>query len=102
MTKTYNYLQQFSDYFKTKLIVLDPVEDFIPENLKNMSELYIKLRQIRSTILLVVGDRQRYGEFHEVEVSMSIMEDVLRVQSDYLGHRDIGVNMGAGIWNPVA
>jgi RecA-family ATPase len=100
MTKTYTYLQQFSDYFKTKLIVLDPVEDFFPDNLKNISELYIKLRQIRSTILLVVGDRQRYGEFHEVEVSMSILENVLRVQSDYLGHRDIGVSMGAGIWHP--
>ena len=27
-TRTYTYLYQFSDYFKTKLIVLDPVEDF--------------------------------------------------------------------------
>jgi hypothetical protein len=33
---------------------------------------------------------------------MSIMEDVLRVQSDYIGHRDIGVSMGAGIWLPTA
>jgi hypothetical protein len=99
MTRTCNYLHQFSDYFKTKLIVLDPVEDFFPENLKNISELYIKLRQIQSTILLVVGDKQRYGEFHEVEVSISILKNVLRVQSDYLGHSDIEVSMGAGIWS---
>jgi hypothetical protein len=99
MTKTYAYLQQFCEYYKTKLIVLDPVEDFFPENLKNISELYLKLRQIKSTILLVVGDRSRYGAFHDVEVSMSLLDNGLHVQSDYLGRRDIKVNMGASIWD---
>jgi RecA-family ATPase len=99
MTKTYAYLQQFSEYYKTKLIVIDPVEDFFPENLKNIAELYLKLRHIKATILLVVGDRRRFGAFHEVEVSMSLLDDGLRVQSDYLGRRDIKVNMGAGIWS---
>jgi RecA-family ATPase len=98
MTKTYAYLLQMSEYFKNRLIVLDPVEDFFPENLKNMSELYLKLRQIKSTVLLVVGERSRYDAFHEVEVSMSLMDTRLRIHSDYLGQRDIGVEMGAGIW----
>ncbi len=98
MTKTYNYLQQFSEYYKTKLIVLDPVEDFFPEQLKNIAELYLKLRQIKATVLLVVGDRNRYGAFHEVEVSMSLRESGLRIQSDYLGHAELPVEMGAGIW----
>lgn len=98
MTKTYAYLQQFSDYFKCKLIVLDPVEDFFPENLKNISELYLKLRQIPAAVLLVVGDRNRYDAFKKVEVSIALQENGMRIQSDYLGHRDIGVTMGAGIW----
>ena len=99
MTKTYTYLHQFSEYFKCKLIVLDPVEDFFPENLKNISELYLKLRQIKSTVLLV-ADHSRNEAFHKVEVGMSIVENGLRVHSDYLGCRDIGMVMGAGIWNP--
>ena len=98
MTKTYAYLHQFCTYFKCKLIVLDPVEDFFPENLKNISELYLKLRQLPAAVLLVVGDHSRYDAFNKVEVSMSLLEDGLRIQSDYLGHRDIGVTMGAGIW----
>lgn len=99
MTKTYTYLHQFSEYFKCKLIVLDPVEDFFPDNLKNISELYLKLRQITSTVLLV-ADHSRNEAFHKVEVGMSIVDDALRIHSDYLGCRDIGMVMGAGIWIP--
>ncbi len=99
MTKTYAYLHQFSEYFKCKLIVLDPIEDFFPENLKNISEIYLKLRQIKSTVLLV-ADRSRNEAFHKVEVGMSIAENGLRIHSDYLGCRDIGMAMGAGIWLP--
>jgi hypothetical protein len=99
MTKTYTYLHQFSEYFKCKLIVLDPIEDFFPENLKNISELYLKLRQIKSTVLLV-ADHSRNEAFHKVEVGMKIVENGLRVHSDYLGCRDIGMAMGAGIWFP--
>jgi RecA-family ATPase len=101
MTKTYTYLQQFSEYFKCKLIVLDPIEDFFPDNLKNISELYLKLRQIKSTVLLV-ADHSRNEAFHKVEVGMSIIEKGLRVHSDYLGCRDIVMNMGAGIWFPTS
>lgn len=101
MTKTYTYLHQFSEYFKCKLIVLDPVEDFFPDNLKNISELYVKLRQISSTVLLV-ADHSRNEAFHKVEVGMSIVEDGLRIHSDYLGCRDIGMGMGAGIWFPTS
>ena len=99
MTKTYAYLYQFSEYFKCKLIVLDPIEDFFPTNLGNISELYLKLRQIPSTVLLV-ADHSRNEAFHKVEVGMSIVEHGLRVHSDYLGCRDIGMAMGAGIWFP--
>jgi RecA-family ATPase len=101
MTKTYTYLQQFSEYFKCKLIVLDPIEDFFPDNLKNISELYLKLRQIHSTILLV-ADHSRNEAFHKVEVGMSVTENCLRIHSDYLGCRDIGMTMGAGIWFPTS
>lgn len=99
MTKTYTYLYQFSEYYKCKLIVIDPVEDFFPDNLKNISELYLKLRQIPSTVLLV-ADRSRNEAFHKVEVGMSIVENGLRIHSDYLGRRDIGMAMGTGIWYP--
>ena len=99
MTKTYTYLHQFSEYYKCKLIILDPVEDFFPENLKNISELYLKLRQINSTVLLVT-DHNRNEAFHKVEVGMSIVDNGLRIHSDYLGCRDIGMAMGAGIWFP--
>ena len=101
MTRTYTYLHQFSEYFKCKLIVIDPVEDFFPENLKNISELYIKLRQIPSTVLLV-SDRPRNEAFHKVEVGMSIVENGLRIHSDYLGCRDIGMAINEGIWFPTA
>jgi hypothetical protein len=101
MTKTYTYLHQFSEYYKCKLIVLDPIEDFFPDTLKNISELYIKLRQIQSTVLLV-ADHSRNEAFHKVEVGMSIVENGLRIHSDYLGCRDIGMAMGAGIWFPTA
>ncbi len=99
MTKTYAYLHKFVEYFKCKLVVLDPVEDFFPENLKNISELYLKLRQIKSTVLLV-ADHSRNEAFHKVEVGLAISENGLRVHSDYLGCRDIGMTMGAGIWFP--
>lgn len=101
MTKTYAYLHQFSEYYKCKLIVLDPVEDFFPDNLKNISELYLKLRQINSTVLLV-ADRSRNEAFHKVEVGISIQENGLRIHSDYLGCLDTGMSMGAGIWLPTS
>lgn len=97
MTRTYTYLHQFCEYYKCKLIVIDPAEDFFPENLKNISELYLKLRQIPATVLLV-SDRARNEAFHKVEVGMSIVEKGLRIHSDYLGCRDIGMTMGEGIW----
>lgn len=98
MTKTYSYLHQFSDYYKTKLIVLDPVEDYFPEGLRNIAELYMKLRHLKATVLLVVGDKERYGAFHEVEVGMFLYENALEMRSVYTGHRKIGLEMGAGIW----
>ena len=98
MTKTYSFLHQFSDYFKTKLIVLDPVEDFFPANLKDITDLYLKLRQLNATVLLIVGDKERYGAFHEVEVGMFLHENGLRLQSVYTGHREMALEMGAGIW----
>lgn len=99
MTRTYSYLSQFSDYYKTKLIVLDPVEDFFPANIRNITELYMKLRHLKATVILVVGDRKWYDSFHEVEVGMCLHERGLRVQSVYTGHREIELEMGAGIWN---
>lgn len=99
MTRTYAYLQQFSDYFKAKLSVLDPVEDFYPLTLRNMAELYLKLRQLKATVLLVVGEKEQYGASHEVEVAIFLDEQGLRLQSAYTGHREIPLEMGAGIWD---
>lgn len=98
MTKTYTYLRQFSEYYKTKLIVLDPVEDFFPANIKNIAELYLKLRQLNATVLLIVGDKKWYDLFHEVEVGMFLHENGVRLQSVYTGHREIALEIGAGIW----
>jgi hypothetical protein len=98
MTKTYSQLYQFCRFYKTKLIVLDPVEDFFPTNLKNIAELYLKLRRLESTVLLVIGDRERNDAFHEVEVGMFLHENCLQLQSVYTGHKDYAVEMGAGIW----
>jgi RecA-family ATPase len=102
MTKTYTYLYQFSHYYKTKLIVLDPVEDFFPPNLKNIAELYLKLRQLQATVLLVIGDRERNEAFHEVEVGMFLHENSLQLQSVYTGHKEYAIEMGAGIWTEKA
>jgi RecA-family ATPase len=98
MTKTYTHLRQFCDYYKTKLIVLDPVEEFFPPNIKNITELYLKLRQLNATVLLIVGDKKWYDLFHEVEVGMCLHENGVRIQSVYTGHRDIALQIGAGIW----
>ena len=97
-TKTYTFLRQFSEYYKTKLIVLDPVEDFFPANIKNITELYLKLRQLNATVLLIVGDKKWYDLFHEVEVGMLLHENGVRLQSVYTGHREIALEIGAGIW----
>ncbi len=97
-TKTYTYLRQFSEYYKTKLIVLDPVEDFFPPNIKNITELYLKLRQLNATVLLIVGDKKWNDLFHEVEVGILLHENGVRLQSVYTGHREIALEIGAGIW----
>jgi hypothetical protein len=100
-TKTYSYLYQFVEYYKTKLIILDPVEDFFPEKLKNVSDLYRKLRHLRATVMLIVGDKERYDALHGVEVGMFLNENSLRLGNFFVGHKEIPVEMGAGIWNAV-
>lgn len=98
-TKTYSYLYQFNEYYKTKLIILDPVEDFFPDNLKNVSDLYRKLRHLKSTVLLIVGDKERYDALHGVEVAMFLNETGLRLRNFYSSNKEIPLEMGAGIWN---
>jgi RecA-family ATPase len=97
-TKTYTYLYQFIDYYKTKLVILDPVEEFFPDNLKNIAELYRKLRHLHATVLLVVGDKQRYDACHGVEVGLFLTENGLRIKNFYAGNMDIPLEIGAGIW----
>jgi RecA-family ATPase len=101
-SKTYTYLYQFIEYYKIKLVVLDPVEDFFPENLKNVSELYRKLRHLKVTVLMIVGDQKRYDAFHGVEVGLFLNEHGLRLKNFYAGHREIPLEIGAGIWTAPA
>lgn len=97
-SKTYTYLYQFIEYYKIKLVILDPVEDFFPGNLKNVSELYRKLRHLNATVLMIVGDSKRYDAFHGVEVGLFLNENGLRLKNFYAGHREIPLEIGAGIW----
>lgn len=97
-TKTYTYLHQLIEYYKIKLVILDPVEDFFPENLRNVSELYRKLRHLKAAVLLIVGDKQRYDAFHGVEVGLFLSENGLRIKNFYSGSLEIPLEVGAGIW----
>jgi len=97
-SKTYTYLSQFIEYYKIKLVILDPVEEFFPENLKNISELYRKLRHLNATVLMIVGDKERYDAFHGVEVGLFLNENGLSLKNFYAGHMEIPLEIGAGIW----
>jgi RecA-family ATPase len=97
-SKTYTYLYHFIEYFKIKLVILDPVEDFFPGNLKNIPELYRKLRHLKATVLLIVGEKERYDAFHGVEVGLFLNESGLRLKNFFSGHREIPLEIGAGIW----
>ena len=97
-TKTYSYLYQYVDYYKPKLIVLDTVEDFFPENLKSGSDLYRKLRQLNSAILLITKNKDRFDAMHGVEVGLFLNEKELLVKSFYEGLKIIPLEMEAGIW----
>jgi len=97
-TKAYSYLYQYVEYFKPKLIVLDAVEDFFPENLKSASDLYRKLRQLNAAVLLITNSTSRFDAMHGVEVGLFLNEKGLQVKSFYEGIRNIPLKMEAGIW----
>jgi hypothetical protein len=77
------------------------VEDFFPENLRNVSDLYRKLRHLKSTVLLIVGNKERYDALHGVEVGMFLNENGLRLRNFFSGAKEVPLEMGAGIWNAV-
>lgn len=97
-TKTYSLLFRYVEYYKSKLIVLDAVEDFFPENLKNSSDLYRKLRQLNTTVLMVTKNTERFDAMHGVEVGLFLNEKELLVRSFYEGIKNIPVEMRAGFW----
>lgn len=97
-TKTYTYLHQFIEYYKTKLVILDPLEEFFPESLKQVFELYRKLRHLNTTVLLIVENNHRYDAFHGVEVGLFLNETGLTIKNFHTGHREIHLEIGAGIW----
>lgn len=97
-TKAYSYLYQYVEYFKPKLVVLDAVEDFFPENLKSGSDLYRKLRQLNAAVLLISNNTSRFDAMHGVEVGLFLNEKELLVKSFYEGIRHIPLEMQAGIW----
>ena len=97
-SKTYTYLYQFIEYYKIKLVILDSIEYFFPENLKNVSELYRKLRQLKATVLLIVGGKQSYDAFHGVEVGLFLHENGLRIKSFFSGSQELPLDVDAGIW----
>jgi RecA-family ATPase len=97
-TRTYSYLYQYVEYFKPKLVVLDAVEDFFPENLKSGSDLYRKLRQLNAAVLLISNTTDRFDAMHGVEVGLFLNEKELLVKSFYEGIKHIPLEMEAGIW----
>ncbi|NJD38267.1 MAG: hypothetical protein FIA89_08080 [Geobacter sp.] len=98
-SKTYSYLYHFIEYYKIKLLILDPVEDFFPEGIGNISEFYRKLRQLKSGVLLIAGRSQTHDLLHGVEIGISLHDKGLLIQNFYAGSLEVPLEIKSGIWN---
>jgi len=98
-TKTITYLKKFCEYYKVKLVVLDPIEDFFPENIKNITEFYRTLRQLNTSVLMLANGSSSSDVFHGVEVGIQLSDDKLQLKNFFAGKKDIPLEMGVGIWS---
>jgi len=97
-TKTMTYLIKFCEYYKVKLVVLDPIEEFFPENIRNITGFYRTLKQINTSVLVLSNGTSSYDVFHGVEVGMELSENKLHLKNFFAGKKDIPLQMGVGIW----
>lgn len=98
-TKTLTYLLKFCEYYKVKLVVLDPIEDFFPESIKNITEFYRTLRQLNTSVLMLSNGTSSSDVFHGVEVGIQLSDDKLQLKNFFVGKKDILLEMGIGIWS---
>ena len=98
-SKTLTHLVKFCDYYKVKLVVLDPIEEFFPENIKNITEFYRTLRQLNSSVLMLSNGTSSSDVFHGVEVGIQLSDDKLQLKNFFVGKKDIPLEMGVGIWS---
>lgn len=98
-TKTLTHLLKFCEYYKVKLVVLDPIEEFFPENIKNITEFYRTLRQLNTSVLMLSNGSSSSDVFHGVEVGIELSDDRLRLKNFFDGKKDIALQMGIGIWS---
>jgi len=97
-TKTYTYLLKFCEYYKVKLVILDPIEAFFPDSIKNITEFYRTLRHLNTSVLMLSNGTSSYDVFHGVEVGMQLSENKLHLKNFFAGKKDIALEMGVGIW----
>ena len=98
-SKTLTYLSKFCEYYKVKLVVLDPIEDFFPENIKNITEFYRTLRQLNTSVLMLSNGSSSSDVFHGVEVGIQLSDDKLQLKNFFDGKKDVPLEMGIGIWS---
>jgi hypothetical protein len=97
-TKTLTYLLKYCEYYKVKLLILDPIEVFFPDSIKNITEFYRTLRQLNTSVLMLSNGTSSYDVFHGVEVGMQLSENSLHLKNFFAGKKDIPLEMGVGIW----
>ncbi len=97
-TRTFTHLMQFCDYYKVKLVVLDPIEEFFPDSIRSITEFYRTLRQLKTSVLMLSNGTSRYDVFHGVEVGIQLGEEMLHLKNFFAGKKDIPLEMGIGIW----
>jgi RecA-family ATPase len=101
-SRTLTHLLKFCEYYKVKLVVLDPIEEFFPENIKNITEFYRTLRQLNTSILMLSNGTGTSDVFHGVEVGIQLSDDKLQLKNFFAGKKDIQLKMGVGIWTTAA
>jgi RecA-family ATPase len=98
-TKTLTHLVKFCEYYKVKLVVLDPIEEFFPENIKIFTDFYRILRQLKTSILMLSNGTSSSDVFHGVEVGIQLSDDKMHLKNYFAGKKDIPLEMGIGIWS---
>jgi len=98
-SKTLTHLLKFCEYYKVKLVVLDPIEEFFPEQIKNITEFYRTLRQLNTSVLMLSNGTSSSDVFHGVEVGVQLSDDRLQLKNFFTGKKDIPLEMGVGIWS---